>query len=171
MSYQFSGKFVFPSEVQFRHSGLHGDVLVLEIKPVGREKAVVRCLVTTVFLKELACCKMWEADGYKFPIRFIGTDVSERCCLPCRVHYCFWKWNTVRKDAALSSEASLYSRPHSLWPSAAVWNTGCTWRVSGRTLGEELSCLVCLLLRDWNSATSLYSWYFVGIWTARVWCI
>ena len=74
----FSVNFAVPSKVQCRQSALHCDVLVVGIKPVGSETAVGPCLLTTVCLKELASCQMWGADGYKFAIRYIVTDVSVR---------------------------------------------------------------------------------------------
>jgi len=78
---------VAPCKVQFRHSAFHCYVLVVEIKPVGKETAVDRCLVTTVCLKELALWKMWGADGYEFAVRYIGTDVSLRtaACSTCYI--------------------------------------------------------------------------------------
>jgi len=78
MSEWFSANLVATTKVQFRHSAFHCYVLVVEIKPVGKETAMCRCLVTTVCLKELPSCQMWGADGYEFAVRYIGTDVSLR---------------------------------------------------------------------------------------------
>jgi hypothetical protein len=174
MFYKFPSIFVVHVAVSCLQSALHRDVVV-EIKPVVRETAVVRCLVTKVCVNELSLCEMWAAHGYKFVYRYIGSDISviytHNGSLLCYI----LKWSTVWKDAAWCSETSLSIRPQNLWPSAAViWqlyvcvlNTQCTGRVSGRTFWEELWCLLSLLC-DWNCARSLYCEQYVSIWTAHV---
>jgi hypothetical protein len=60
MAKKFAANFVDPCKVYSLNSSLQSNILVLEVKPVGRETAVGRSVVTEVCLKELASYKMFQ---------------------------------------------------------------------------------------------------------------
>jgi hypothetical protein len=156
---------VAPSKVQFRHSAFHCYVLGVEIKPVGRETAVGRYLVTTVCLKELASCQIWGADGYEFAVGYNDIDVSVRP-VACSAWYIVATENETPWGRIQHYSSKLnfnYKADHTacdpmLLQYVRFRNRDCNWRVSDKALGEELWCLVSLLLCNWNCAASLYNW-------------